>query len=332
MSELIKCSFSLLDTRRKYTGRHRQYMIDNARGICYSPATRERIQNREALGFYGHGRRILCRKMDIEEVDVITLPDGQQAMVSNVPSNVTTKFDVAEDGTVSHSQEILDTETGRIVSGLNASKVGGFSWACPGKDGGTKRPTLLTGFSGFDYVLSPGFSANRGYVLESARGDMVLESVAAIVGNDKRAEQLVAGWRLELHDHMDELEDAVFESQRRYFELEGRHRALENNLDTVKAEAEAARNALAEEKAKFAHVLGRIADSLPFFIPENVMHEMLNGDFTRAQAVFESAALVDYSQYPLGERRRDATAPATPAASHQEPEYGTASYGFELNL
>ena len=38
---------------------------------------------------------------------------------------------------------------------MHASRVGGFSWACPGVDGGRGKPTRLSGFSGFDYVLMP---------------------------------------------------------------------------------------------------------------------------------------------------------------------------------
>ncbi|MBD5642009.1 MAG: hypothetical protein HDQ91_06285, partial [Desulfovibrio sp.] len=114
MGKIIDCSFSLLDTQRKYTGTHRKYIIENARNICYSPVTREKISKREAYGFYGHGRRVLCGRpsLEVQEVDVITLPDGKQAMVSNIPSNVTIKFEIDESGTVTHSQEILDTETG----------------------------------------------------------------------------------------------------------------------------------------------------------------------------------------------------------------------------
>jgi len=331
MSNIIDCTFSLLDTGRKYTGQHRKYVIENARSICYTPVTRERIEKREAFGFYGHGRRVLCRKMDIQEVDVITLPDGQQAMISNVPSNVTIKFDVAEDGTVTHSQEILDTETGKIVMSLNTSRVGGFSWACPGSDGGNKRPTLLTGFSGFDYVLSPGFSSNRGYVLESAYGDIILESVSAIVGDDRRAEQLVAGWRLDAHEKMDALEDALFESQSKYFDLEGQVQNLSQKLEAATANSEAARDALKAEKAKFERILGNIAESLPFFLPENVMHEMLEGDFTRARGIFESAALVDYSQYPLAGAKNSGSR-FLPEPRPAEADYGTAAYGFELKL
>ena len=42
-NDKIECSFSLLDSGRKYSGQHRKYLIENAREICYSPAVRERI-------------------------------------------------------------------------------------------------------------------------------------------------------------------------------------------------------------------------------------------------------------------------------------------------
>ena len=191
-AQRLNCSFSLLDEGRQYTGNHRKYIIENAREICNSPATKEKIRLREALGFYGHGRRILAGKMNIGEVEAVTLPDGGKAIVSNIPSNVTVAFDVSPEGVVSHSQEVLDTETGKIVSTLHASRVGGFSWACPGVDGGRGKPTRLSGFSGFDYVLNPGFSSNRGYILEGAadtagQEQMILECLAATVKDDRKA-------------------------------------------------------------------------------------------------------------------------------------------------
>ena len=150
MSEMIKCAYSLFDEGRKYSGNHRKYLLENAKEICYSPATRERIRLREALGYYGHGRRMLSGRMDIGETELAVMPDGTKAIIDNVPSNTTVAFDVADDGTITHVQEILPTDTGAIVSKLNAGKIGGFSWACPGKDGGRSRPTIMSGFSGFD--------------------------------------------------------------------------------------------------------------------------------------------------------------------------------------
>ena len=52
-AQRLNCSFSLLDEGRQYTGNHRKYIIENAREICNSPATKEKIRLREALGFYG---------------------------------------------------------------------------------------------------------------------------------------------------------------------------------------------------------------------------------------------------------------------------------------
>ena len=198
-AQRLNCSFSLLDEGRQYTGNHRKYIIENAREICNSPATKEKIRLREALGFYGHGRRILAGKMNIGEVEAVTLPDGGKAIVSNIPSNVIVAFDVSPEGVVSHSQEVLDTETGKLVSTLHASRVGGFSWACPGVDGGRGKPTRLSGFSGFDYVLNPGFSSNQGYILEGAadtarQEQMILECLAATVKDDRKAEKYLAGW------------------------------------------------------------------------------------------------------------------------------------------
>ena len=114
-AQRLNCSFSLLDEGRQYTGNHRKYIIENAREICNSPATKEKIRLREALGFYGHGRRILAGKMNIGEVEAVTLPDGGKAIVSNIPCNVTVAFDVSPEGVVSHSQEV---PCRRILMGL----------------------------------------------------------------------------------------------------------------------------------------------------------------------------------------------------------------------
>lgn len=336
MAKQIECTFSLLDTKRKYTGIHRKYVISNAREICYSPATREKISKREAFGFYGHGRRVLCGRpnLEIQEVDVITLPDGKQAMVSNIPSNITVSFDIDETGTVRHTQEILDTETGHIVEGLHGSRVGGFSWACPGKDGGTRNATLLTGFSGFDYVLTPGFSDNRGYVLESTHRDLVLESVAAVVGDDERAEQLVAGWRYAGGNRQSDLEDALFESASAFSELHGQVDALNEKIRSLEKLNAGVMRATQDARDKFSGVLESIAAELPFYISQATMDRLLDGDFERARIIFESARRTDFEQYPLNVNSVGYDAPRLPASkpSNTAAEFGTADYGFGLDV
>ncbi|MBQ7609084.1 MAG: hypothetical protein IJU76_14135 [Desulfovibrionaceae bacterium] len=331
-TQTIECRFSLLNEGRKYSGNHRKYVIENAQEICYSDPTKEKIRLREAFGYYGHGRRILSGKMDLGEVDVITLPDGTKAMVSNIPSNLTTKFDVASDGTVTHTQEILNTETGKIVSSLHGSRVGGFSWACPGTDGGRKTASKLTGFAGFDYVLNPGFSANRGYVLESAQGDMLLESVAAVVGDDKKAEQLVAGWKMGELSRIPELEEAVFESEDRYFRIAGEKTDLQQKLTEAVMESARLKDDLEKTKSTLEGTIRLLAEDLPFFIPEDVQHAMLEGDFKRAHVLFESAKHLDYTSLPLSGARFNPEKISLAQRALEKPEQGTAEYGFSLDL
>ena len=195
--------------------------------------------------------------MNLGEVEAVKLPDGGAAIVSNIPSNVPTAFDAAEDGTVTHTQEILNTEIGKIVNGLHGSRVGGFSWACPGTDGGKGGVSRLSGFAGFDYVLSPGFAHNR------------------------------------------ELEDQLFESEARQADLLSEREALTKAMAETKAAHE---NTLAEKvslEGNIKGILEALREALPVFVPDDAMHAMLNGDFHRAQAIFESAAHIDFGQYPL---------------------------------
>lgn len=342
MSEMIKCAYSLFDEGRKYSGNHRKYLLENAKEICYSPATRERIRLREALGYYGHGRRMLSGRMDIGETELAVMPDGTKAIIDNVPSNTTVAFDVADDGTITHVQEILPTDTGAIVSKLNAGKIGGFSWACPGKDGGRSRPTIMSGFSGFDYVLRPGFSGNRGYLLESADAeDKILECVAAVVHDDKAAEAIVERWKLS----SDDSDEALFAAQGQLCELKGQLFESANRLAEEKKQLEAVQKQLADMTSQCMDlkmdqaalrkdvrgILESVCDKLPFIIPDEAMHDMLEGDFTRARAIIEEAAVYDYSHLPIRPVKKETYIRADKHMK-EEPEYGTAEYGFSLKL
>ena len=107
MGKGIECRFNLLQEGRQYTGHHRKYVIDNARAVCYAPATREGIRLREKLGYLGHGRRQMAGKVAIAESERVQMPDGSFAVIDNVPACVTTAFEIDEQGNVSHTQELL---------------------------------------------------------------------------------------------------------------------------------------------------------------------------------------------------------------------------------
>lgn len=329
----ISCSFSLFNDGRQYTGNHRKYLVANAREICYCATTRERLALREAYGYYGHGRRILAGRMKIGEVEAVTLPDGGTAIISNIPSNVTIAFDVAEDGTVTHTQELLSTETGQIVKGLHESRVGGFSWACPGVDRGSKGITHLSGFAGFDYVLSPGFSTNRGYILESTDGAAeqgILECVAATLHDDSKAEQYVRGWTRDYQSRIAQLEQQLFHLESNGAEMAAEHDALKSLAEEAAATREKTFQEAEALKSAVADTMKALNDALPIFIPEGAMHAMLNGDFSRAKAIFESASRIDFGQYPLSHMGQQGTNNPQIPAPQQEPEFGTANYGEGL--
>nr|WP_225312395.1 hypothetical protein [Salmonella sp.]QBM91379.1 hypothetical protein NNIBIDOC_00046 [Salmonella sp.] len=50
--------------------------------------------------------------------------DGKPVVLENVPSNGTIDISIDGNGIVTHTQEILDTDTGRIVRGMINSGAG----------------------------------------------------------------------------------------------------------------------------------------------------------------------------------------------------------------
>jgi hypothetical protein len=82
------------------------------------------------------------------------------------PSNFTVSIRCLPDGTVEHEQEFLDTAAGRIAERLWESKAYGFSSAIHAPERAGLRVPL--GFFGMDFVKSPNYTQNRGYMLDSA--------------------------------------------------------------------------------------------------------------------------------------------------------------------
>lgn len=276
----------------------------------------------------------LAGKMNIGEVEAATLPDGGKAIVSNIPSNVIVAFDVSPEGVVSHSQEVLDTETGKLVSTLHASRVGGFSWACPGVDGGRGKPTRLSGFSGFDYVLNPGFSSNRGYILEGAadtarQEQMILECLAATVKDDRKAEKYLAGWT----GHAGASRGAGrrhFRVHRPTSRIDGTAAPKRRNRLHVKGPMRVRHSGSRSAEGTACRVDRRARLLFPCFIPEDVQHQMMEGDFSRAKMIFEQASRVDFSQYPIEEHKPKTISPGS--QTQEPPLYGSGAFGFMIDI
>ncbi len=320
--ESVKCSFNIFHEGRKYTGNHRKYVLENARQTCNSPAIQEKIKLREATGYYGHGRRILAGRMELQEVELVKMPDGSSVLISNVPSNTTTSLSVDDQGTVVHTQDILETNTGKIVSNLNKSRIGGFSWACPGNDGADKGVSTLSGFAGMDYVLNPGFAVNRGYVLESVDGldqtatrDMILESIVAagLQDDDNQAEALLQGWMSDAHFMAGQMQQQLGNAESLLAEaglfetaITNKLAGKEKDITDLEGSLQAALLATKTKEARYVQLVNFITESVPFVIPEDAMSDMMEGDFYKAQQIFESARMVDFGMYPIPGNAQDA--------------------------
>jgi hypothetical protein len=328
--DTITAEFNMLTEGRQYSGNHRSYLVDNAMKVVDSEATKERIAIREAFGYYGHGFRKLAKKMNLEEIEPVRLPNGQTTVIHAVPSNLTTGLTVSKDGVVKHSQDILDTDSGQLVSRLNGSHVGGFSWACSGVDRQRRGISIMTGFSGMDYVLQPNFTANRGYILESVSNeDFILESVSKVVGDDKVAEQLVSLWQMDAVYEAEQLRSQIEDATAIEVELTNRlhekDAALESKTTEFDDLSEQMKAAVASQEAEREYrnqLVEFISEKAPFFIPENIKHAMLENDFTKATGLFESAQQFHFESLPLSasNHSKGTVIDTGRMAAFQEPE------------
>lgn len=238
----VTATFNIFDHGR--LGHKRNYDIGNVKKVIESPETRELIAMREAYGYYGHGRRQLAGKNKIEEFEAVNTPNGI-ITVENIPALVTTALDIDDNGTVTHEQEFLPTNPGRAALALYESKVGGFSWAMGGRDGGKFGRSIISGYHGMDYVLEPGFAKNRGFdlgILESAtlaedEQDAVYESMVAAGMSEDVAKVYVKEFfnpfmmMAEIQSQNDEFVNQVQDAEERLQKMEVKNNELQAQLE-----------------------------------------------------------------------------------------------------
>lgn len=162
-------TYNLKERGRQYRGKDRNF---NIRAICDAingPACQERVKNRDMVGYYGHWPRIKFGMNPAEG----GLDAGRPSLVE--PALVTILLRAHPDGTVEHQAEFLGNDPGQVAAKLYAGRVGGFSSAID-----QHRPE----FFGFDYVLEPNYSTNRGYTLDDVR-DMSLDDIEAAIYDEQ---------------------------------------------------------------------------------------------------------------------------------------------------
>jgi hypothetical protein len=248
---------------------------------------------------------VLAGKLQLGETELVKLPGGQSILLENIPSNVTTFFEVSQNGDVEHHQEILlENDPGKTVFGLHKSRVGGFSWACGGSDGGAVGITKINSFEGFDYVLNPGFSGNRGYILESADAatrDIILENIEMMGVKDP--EQRLESWAASVQFYASELEErltqcAIYEASIReqMEQQQAATGAMAENLARLRAENEL----MVQTRER---IITECANKSVVVMPDSVRTAIVSmateADFFAMMNFFEKSRSVDLNQFPL---------------------------------
>lgn len=150
--------YSAADRGRKFRGQERNFDTAVLASIINGGEVQERVSHGDMLGYYGHWPRV--------EFGMNPAEGGikQGRVVAVEPAIRVRSLSADASGLISHDTEFLDTPTGKAAERLYHSKAGGFSSAIDISRRGDK--SVPTGFYGFDYVLEPNFTKNRGYALD----------------------------------------------------------------------------------------------------------------------------------------------------------------------
>ncbi len=164
--------YNVNQRNREHRGVDRNFDTAALADLINGGAVQEQVKNRDLYGYYGHWPRIKFGLNPTEGAIV----NGK--VVHLEPALVTTYLKAFPDGTIEHEAEFMDNGAGRIAMRLWQNKRGGFSSAIDTRRAGNKL--FPTGFFGFDYVLEPNYTTNRGFTLDSINSDALaaLDDVA----------------------------------------------------------------------------------------------------------------------------------------------------------
>jgi len=158
-------TYNVNDRGRRFRGVDRNLDNPALARLINGGEIQERVKKGDMIGYYGHWPRVKFG-MNPTEGGIV---DGKQVALE--PAIRTTLLRAKADGTIEHESEFLDTPSGKLAERLFKSKAGGFSSAIDSKRCGDI--SMPFAFYGFDYVLEPNYSTNRGYevALDSVNGE-----------------------------------------------------------------------------------------------------------------------------------------------------------------
>lgn len=162
-------TFNVRERGRRFRGQDRNFDTAAMAALLNGNEVQEQVKNGDMLGYYGHWPRVKFG-LDLKEAG---LAGGKT--VNLEPALRTTSIKGYPDGTIEHEVEFLDTAPGRLAQRVWQSKAGGFSSAIHAPRRGSMQ--VPTAFHGFDFVLEPNYTGNRGYVLDSAGNRVDLDTL-----------------------------------------------------------------------------------------------------------------------------------------------------------
>lgn len=301
----------------------RRYVHHSVKRMLDSAATQEGLRLGELFGYFGHSARALSGKMKPAEQEIVML-DGKPTIMQNIPSNRLVAISLDDDGTLHHTQEILDTPTGGIVSAMLDSNAGGWSWAVTGPSNYTgDHPQIMYGF---DYVAQPNFvPLDR----QASMLDSVGEGLIVQLGMERGAYcamldswvQVSAARRIEeasLYDVM--MLDGMLAEQRQA------SATLRQDLDAAREEAKAAR--LAREQAMMDAL-----DAYPVMLTKDQRKAICAMETPEDARIFrqflDGLTRSDLASLPLGSQRTPQSVPMV-GAVREVP--GAVDFGHTTRL
>lgn len=315
--------FSIIDKVRRHTPQNdRNYIIQSVRETFNDPEVQEHINLGEMFGYYGHGRRAMQYEKDgkltLPEISVVMV-EGKPVTLTNVPSNRTVSIAIDDNGIITHTQEILDTDPGNIVKGMLASNAGGWSWATGGKDGAVR--SFVNSYHGMDYVTIPNYISldKTSLMMESAdtRGEQMHAALRNSGYSDNAATDLCHHFEkmrtnqamLESVERSCQLESQLWASQGRLLEVEKR---LRDTMVMLESSGELA--------AKRRKILRNALSDLPVFLSKEQKQALVRMETEEDAQVFaamlESAAGSAGATLPLNGGKSTHTPAPTGAKAH----------------
>lgn len=147
--------YNVTDRGRQFQGSPRNFNVKKLVQLVNGNRVQEMVKKGDLHGYLGHDIR---RKFGLYPPET-AIENGQ--IIPLEPAFITVHLKAYNDGTIEHKARFLDTPLGKVAQQWHETEAGGFSSVIAPSE---ENPEM---FWGFDYVKSPNFHGNRGYVMDS---------------------------------------------------------------------------------------------------------------------------------------------------------------------